>query len=124
MDAVSLAATEALMRCRSTAVILATGGIGLVRAAYSSGKPAYGVGPGNVPVYVHASADTARAVKDVIAGKTFDYGTLCSSEQALVFDAPVEAQALESSGATASYLLGRARGRPGSRECGHRRSAS
>lgn len=87
LEIVSLAATESLMKSPHTAVILATGGIGLVRAAYSSGKPAYGVGPGNVPVYLHASADAARAVRDVIAGKTFDYGTLCSSEQALVFDA-------------------------------------
>ena len=91
LETVSLAATESLMKSRHTAVILATGGIGLVRAAYSSGRPAYGVGPGNVPVYVHASADTPRAVRDVIAGKTFDYGTLCSSEQALVFDAAIRA---------------------------------
>src|SRR5216110_3589494 len=86
MTTATIEGTEALMKHKMTAVILATGGIGLVRAAYSSGKPAFGVGPGNVPVYVHASADPARAVRDVIAGKTFDYGTLCSSEQALVFD--------------------------------------
>jgi acyl-CoA reductase-like NAD-dependent aldehyde dehydrogenase len=79
------------MKSRDTSVILATGGIGLVRAAYASGRPAYGVGPGNVPVYVHSSANTARAVRDVIAGKTFDYGTLCSSEQALVFDSAIAA---------------------------------
>ncbi len=94
LETVSIAGTEALMKSRHTAVILATGGIGLVRAAYSSGKPAYGVGPGNVPVYVHSSADTARAVRDVIAGKTFDHGTLCSSEQALVFDSSIGAQVL------------------------------
>ena len=101
LTSVSIPGTETLMKSRHTAVILATGGIGLVRAAYASGKPAYGVGPGNVPVYVHASADTARAVRDVVAGKTFDYGTLCSSEQALVFDAAVGARvfkALESEG--------------------------
>ena len=96
LESVSLAATESLMKSRHTAVILATGGIGLVRAAYSSGKPAYGVGPGNVPVYVHASADTELAVRDVIAGKTFDYGTLCSSEQALVFDASVKSRIFKS----------------------------
>jgi acyl-CoA reductase-like NAD-dependent aldehyde dehydrogenase len=95
LETVSLAATESLMKSRHTAVILATGGIGLVRAAYSSGKPAYGVGPGNVPVYVHASADTARAVRDVIAGKTFDYGTLCSSEQALVYDASISEKVMK-----------------------------
>ena len=94
LTAVSIPGTEALMKSRHTAVILATGGIGLVRAAYASGKPAYGVGPGNVPVYIHSSADTAKAVKDVVAGKAFDYGTLCSSEQALVFDAKVSAQIL------------------------------
>lgn len=89
LETVSIAGTEALMKARDTSVILATGGIGLVRAAYASGKPAYGVGPGNVPVYLHSSANTARAVRDVIAGKTFDYGTLCSSEQALVYDRPL-----------------------------------
>ena len=96
LETVSIAGTEALMKSRHTAVILATGGIGLVRAAYSSGKPAYGVGPGNVPVYVHASADPRRAVRDVIAGKTFDYGTLCSSEQALVFDSSIATQVFKS----------------------------
>lgn len=92
LETVSIAGTEGLMKSRDTAVILATGGIGLVRAAYSSGKPAYGVGPGNVPVYVHSSADPGKAVRDVVAGKTFDYGTLCSSEQALVFDSVIGTQ--------------------------------
>jgi len=105
MDAVTLEGTQELMRCRSTSVILATGGIGLVRAAYASGKPAYGVGPGNVPVYLDRSADVPRAVRDVVAGKTFDHGTLCSSEQALVCDAPVEAQALEQLKRNGAWLL-------------------
>jgi acetaldehyde dehydrogenase (acetylating) len=86
LSEVSLEGTQELMRSRDTAVILATGGIGLVRAAYSSGKPAYGVGPGNVPAYIETTADVPQAVKDVIDGKTFDNGTLCSSEQALVCD--------------------------------------
>lgn len=86
---VTLEGTQELMRCRDTGVILATGGLGLVRAAYSSGRPAYGVGPGNVPVYIDRSADVAKAVKDVVDGKTFDFGTLCSSEQAIVCDEPV-----------------------------------
>jgi len=86
LSEVSLEGTQELMRCRDTAVILATGGVGLVRAAYTSGKPAYGVGPGNVPAYVEKTADVPRAVKDVLDGKTFDNGTLCSSEQALVCD--------------------------------------
>jgi acetaldehyde dehydrogenase (acetylating) len=89
---VSLEGTQELMRHRDTGVILATGGIGLVRAAYSSGKPAYGVGPGNVPAYIHASADVAKACRDVVDGKTFDYGTLCSSEQSVVCDAAVADQ--------------------------------
>ena len=89
MTAVHLAGTQELMRARETSVILATGGPGLVRAAYSAGKPAFGVGPGNVPVYIDRSADVTKAVADVIAGKTFDWGTLCSSEQALVVDEPV-----------------------------------
>jgi acetaldehyde dehydrogenase (acetylating) len=86
MSEVSLEGTQELMRCRDTGVVLATGGIGLVRAAYSSGKPAYGVGPGNVPAYIETSADVPKAVRDIVNGKTFDYGTLCSSEQALVCD--------------------------------------
>ncbi len=94
MDTVSLEGTQELMKSRLTGVILATGGTGLVRAAYSSGRPAYGVGPGNVPVYLDRSADTAAAVAQVVAGKTFDYGTLCSSEQALVCDQAVAEQAL------------------------------
>ncbi|MGH9480164.1 MAG: aldehyde dehydrogenase family protein, partial [Terriglobales bacterium] len=80
----SLAGTQELMRHRRTGVILATGGMSIVRAAYSSGKPAYGVGPGNVPAFVDRSADVAQAVGHILAGKSFDWGTICSSEQALV----------------------------------------
>ena len=80
----TLDATNALMRHRRTGVILSTGGSGIVRAAYSSGKPAFGVGPGNVPVYVDTSADVADAVAKVVEGKSFDYGTVCSSEQTVV----------------------------------------
>jgi acetaldehyde dehydrogenase (acetylating) len=84
--------TEVLMRHRSTAIILATGGTGLVRAAYSSGKPALGVGPGNVPSYIHRSANIRKAVADILTGKCFDNGTLCSSEQHMVVDAEIAAQ--------------------------------
>ncbi len=80
----TLESTQELMRHPRTAVILATGGSGMVRAAYSSGKPAFGVGPGNVPVLVDASADLAAAIAMVVQGKSFDYGTVCSSEQTLV----------------------------------------
>lgn len=95
MTEVSLEGTRELMSHRRTAVILATGGMGLVRAAYSSGKPAFGVGPGNVPAYIESSADVAKAVRDIITGKTFDNGTLCCSEQALICDAAIEAQVRE-----------------------------
>ncbi|HSS18946.1 MAG TPA: aldehyde dehydrogenase family protein [Pyrinomonadaceae bacterium] len=90
MSTATIEGTEALMKHKQTAVILATGGIGLVRAAYSSGKPAFGVGPGNVPVFVERTADVAKAVQDILTGKTFDNGTICASEQAVVCDAPIE----------------------------------
>lgn len=82
----ALEGTEALMKHPKTAVILATGGIGLVRAAYSSGKPAFGVGPGNVPVFVERSADLKKAVSDILTGTCFDNGTICASEQSVVAD--------------------------------------
>jgi acetaldehyde dehydrogenase (acetylating) len=85
----TLEATGELMKHRQTAIILATGGAGLVKAAYSSGKPALGVGPGNVPAYIHSSADIPKAVADILTGKAFDYGTICSSEQHMVVDAGV-----------------------------------
>lgn len=81
---VSLEATQELMKHPHTSLILATGGSALVRAAYSSGKPALGVGPGNVPAFVERSADLARAAEFIIAGKSFDNGTICASEQAVV----------------------------------------
>ena len=76
----TLAASRELMHHSLTDLILATGGTAMVKAAYSSGKPAYGVGPGNVPVYVHASADIPTAIRQVVQSKTFDYGTICASE--------------------------------------------
>ena len=90
MTSATIEGTETLMKHKQTAVILATGGIGLVRAAYSSGKPAFGVGPGNVPVCVERTADVAKAVQDILTGKCFDNGTICASEQAVICDAPVE----------------------------------
>ncbi|HEY4422833.1 MAG TPA: aldehyde dehydrogenase family protein [Pyrinomonadaceae bacterium] len=90
MTSATIEGTETLMKHKQTAVILATGGIGLVRAAYSSGKPAFGVGPGNVPVCVERSADVPKAVQDILTGKCFDNGTICASEQAVICDAPVE----------------------------------
>ena len=105
MTSTSLEGTEALMKHRQTAVILATGGIGLVRAAYSSGKPAFGVGPGNVPVFVERSADVPTAVQNILTGKTFDNGTICASEQAVVADAPVAGQVREEFTAQGAHFL-------------------
>src|SRR3981081_785906 len=86
MTTVTLEGTQELMKHRDVAVILATGGMGLVRSAYSAGKPAYGVGPGNAPAYIERTADVKKAVADIITGKTFDYGVLCSSENSVVTD--------------------------------------
>ncbi|HEX7175563.1 MAG TPA: aldehyde dehydrogenase family protein, partial [Pyrinomonadaceae bacterium] len=97
--------TEALMKHKLTAVILATGGIGLVRAAYSSGKPAFGVGPGNVPVFVERTADVALAVQNILTGKCFDNGTICASEQSVVADAPVARQVREEFEAQGGHFL-------------------
>ncbi|MCX6276603.1 MAG: aldehyde dehydrogenase family protein [Bacteroidetes bacterium] len=76
--------TQTIMAHPKIALILATGGTGLVKAAYSSGNPAIGVGPGNVPVFIDESADIAFAVENIISSKTFDNGTICASEQAIV----------------------------------------
>ncbi|ARJ39611.1 hypothetical protein SporoP8_12440 [Sporosarcina ureae] len=80
----SMEATTGLIQHSDIDLILATGGSGLVKAAYSSGKPAYGVGPGNGPVYFEKSANVKKAVQLVLDSKTFDNGTLCSTEQSIV----------------------------------------
>jgi acetaldehyde dehydrogenase (acetylating) len=91
----ALEGTETLMKHKRTAVILATGGTGLVRAAYSSGKPAFGVGPGNVPCFIERTANVEKAVGDILTGTCFDNGTICASEQSVVVDAPIELQVRE-----------------------------
>ena len=105
MTIATIEGTEALMKHKMTAVILATGGIGLVRAAYSSGKPAFGVGPGNVPVFIERSADVPKAVQDILTGKCFDNGTICASEQAVVVDAPIEMAVREQFKMQGGYFL-------------------
>lgn len=82
----SIEATQALMHHPLVKMILATGGPGLVKSAYSAGKPAIGVGSGNVPAYIHKSANIQQAVNDVILSKTFDNGMICASEQAVIID--------------------------------------
>lgn len=85
----SLEATRYLMEHPGVHLILATGGAGLVRAAYSTGKPALGVGPGNVPCYIEKSAKIKRAVTDLILSKTFDNGLICASEQSVIIDGEI-----------------------------------
>src|SRR4051812_5757746 len=108
MTTVSLEGTQELMKQRDVAVILATGGMGLVRAAYSAGKPAYGVGPGNAPAYIERTADTRKAVRDIITGKTFDHGVLCSSENSVVVDAPIAEQVKREFQAQGGHFLSKA----------------
>jgi acetaldehyde dehydrogenase (acetylating) len=93
MRTVTLEGTQELMKAREVSVILATGGMGLVRAAYSAGKPAYGVGPGNAPCYIESSADVRKAANDILTGKSFDNGVLCSSPNSVVVDEAIEAEA-------------------------------
>jgi acetaldehyde dehydrogenase (acetylating) len=104
VDNATMEATNALMRHERTAVILSTGGAGIVKAAYSSGKPAFGVGPGNVPALLDASADVEAAVADIVAGKSFDYGTVCSSEQTLVAEEKLRDRVLAALKSQKAYI--------------------
>ncbi|HEY5157384.1 MAG TPA: aldehyde dehydrogenase family protein [Anaerolineales bacterium] len=92
---ISLPGTQELMTHPLTAIILATGGTAMVKAAHSTGKPAYGVGPGNVPVYVDRSADIQKAARYIVASKAFDYSTICATEQAVIADQPIADQLVE-----------------------------
>src|SRR5207253_187269 len=105
MTIVTLEGTQELMKQRDVAVILATGGMGLVRAAYSAGKPAYGVGPGNAPAFIERTANVKKAVHDVITGKTFDNGVLCSSENSVVVDEPIAADVRREFQAQGGYFM-------------------
>lgn len=104
MTVSTIEGAEALMKHRRTSLILATGGTGLVKAAYSAGKPAFGVGPGNVPSYIESTADVPKAVRDILTGKTFDNGTLCSSEQSVICDQAVKEAVLEQLRAQGAYI--------------------
>ena len=105
MSRVSLAGTQELMRHKYVALILATGGAEMVRAAHSVGKPAYGVGPGNVPVYVDRSADLQRAARYIVASKAFDHSVICATEQSVVADRPISAQLAELMQAEGAYFV-------------------
>jgi acetaldehyde dehydrogenase / alcohol dehydrogenase len=101
LETPTLEAINLLMKHPKVSLILATGGSTMVKAAYSSGKPAIGVGPGNVPCYIEKTADTKRAVNDLILSKTYDNGMICASEQAVIIDQEiydeVKTQMLENS---------------------------
>jgi acetaldehyde dehydrogenase (acetylating) len=108
MSTVTIEGTQELMKQRDVAVILATGGMGLVRAAYSAGKPAYGVGPGNAPAFIERTANVKKAVHDVITGKTFDNGVLCSSENSVVVDEPIAEETKREFQAQGAYFMNKA----------------
>ena len=108
MNTVTLEGTQELMKHRDVAVILATGGMGLVRAAYSAGKPAYGVGPGNAPCYVDSTADLKKAASDIMVGKTFDNGVLCSSPNSVVADQAVDGELRREFEALGAYFMNQA----------------
>ena len=105
MQNITLAGTQELMNHRYVALILATGGSAMVKAAHSVGKPAYGVGPGNVPVYVDRSADLEKAARYIVSSKSFDYSTICSSEQAVVADRPIAKKLAELMQAEGAYFV-------------------
>lgn len=88
-------ATDELMHHEETALILATGGSGMVKAAYSAGKPAYGVGPGNVPAFIERTANIGKAVSDIISSRVFDNGTVCASEESIVTETAIEDKVIE-----------------------------
>lgn len=105
IDTPSMEASNALMHHEGVDCILATGGNAMVRAAYSCGKPALGVGAGNVPAYIHKSAYVARAVHDVIVSKTFDNGMICASEQAVILDDDIYDEAIAQLERLGAYAL-------------------
>lgn len=105
MQTPTIEGTDALMKDKNIAVILATGSNPMVKAAYSSGKPAFGVGAGNVPAFIERTANYKKAVADVIYGTTFDNGTLCSSEQAMIVDRPLRDKVIEEAKQRGGYFV-------------------
>ena len=101
----SMAGCKELMETPEVRLILATGGPAMVKAAYSSGKPAIGVGAGNGPVYIHRSADVEKALSCILRSKTFDYGTVCASEQSIIVEAAMEQTVREKAGQMGFYFM-------------------
>ncbi len=124
MTYISLPGTNELLSHRHTAVILATGGSAMVRAAHSQGKPAYGVGPGNVPVYVDRSADLEHAARYIVASKAFDYSVICATEQSVVADRPIAARLEELMKAEGAYFMDEAQTEACAIPSSHRMAAS
>lgn len=105
IDKPSMDKTNILMNHNDVALILATGGGAMVRAAYSCGKPALGVGPGNVPAFIEKTADIDQAVTDLILSKSFDNGMICASEQAVIIEEPIFDQVKKKMIANGCYFL-------------------
>ncbi len=105
MSEISLPGTNELLGNRYVALILATGGSDMVRVAHSMGKPAYGVGPGNVPVYVDRSADLEKAARYIVASKAFDHSVICATEQAVVADRPIAGRLRELMAAEGAHFI-------------------
>ena len=101
----ALAGCQELMAAPQTRLILATGGPAMVKAAYSSGKPAIGVGAGNGPAYIHRSADVARAMECILRSKTFDNGTVCASEQSIIVEKTLEAAVVQEGKRLGFYFM-------------------
>lgn len=103
----TMAATNELMHCKEVALIIATGGPGMVKAAYSAGKPAIGVGAGNSPAYIERSADVKAAVEAIMASKTFDNGTICASEQSIICETCNRQQVVDELKRQGAYFMTR-----------------
>jgi len=101
----AMAGTQELMAAPQVKLILATGGPGMVKAAYSSGKPAIGVGAGNGPAYIHHSADISHALSCILRSKTFDYGTVCASEQSIIVEKHMEQQVKQVASSMGFYFM-------------------
>ena len=101
----TMQATDALLKHRDVGIILATGGEAMVRAAYSSGNPALGVGPGNGPAYIERTADIPTAVRHIMESKTFDNGTICASEQSIVTEYSIEKRVVEEVERQGGYFM-------------------
>lgn len=105
MSVGALSGCQEMMAAPEVKLLLATGGPAMVKAAYSSGKPAIGVGAGNGPAYIHHSADVKQALRHILRSKTFDYGTVCASEQSIIVEKRLENTVKETASAMGFYFM-------------------